>query len=219
MSLLTLLPRRSKLPQALPLTAAATPVVVLHGTNGTAAKFTRLAQALQARGIPVTGVDYAHRGTGDLLAGVREIKSHLLPLLDEAGKVDLIGHSLGGMMALHVAQDPRFTPHIRQIVGLGACFLGMPQQFPGWLRPAVQKLFGPAYVQLEKPGYHPLPQIPQGVRLTSIISTADHVVPASRSRLGRIVTLSQISHGRLPEAVAPIIKALETPFETQKTNE
>lgn len=88
------------------------PVVLLHGTNDTAAAFGPLAEALRAAGHVVFATDYGRErcsvrgraggaGTAQLWTSAREIARFIDKVLAATGaaRVDLVGHSQGGLHA------------------------------------------------------------------------------------------------------------------------
>jgi pimeloyl-ACP methyl ester carboxylesterase len=95
-----------------PSQAGGVPVVLLHGSAGTAELETQhLARLLQPAG-PVWALDLPGHGRSDahdalpagvLTAGVREALGQVAELDEQSGKVDVFGFSLGGALALDAA--------------------------------------------------------------------------------------------------------------------
>lgn len=90
--------------------ASVTPVVLLHGTGATSETWDDVAQALGADR-SVFAVDLRGHGSSDRtqhysIRAMADDVAALLPRLSD-GPVDLVGHSLGGLLALRVsARDP-----------------------------------------------------------------------------------------------------------------
>lgn len=212
MTVLSQIQPRLELPPALPLHAELIPVVAIHGTFGSPGNFLQLSLTLQGRGIPVFGPSYAGRGVLGIKQGTAELKKFLLGILESCPQVDLVAHSQGGMQALALSQDPDLSGRIRTLVGLGACFKGMPNTIPEWLKPLILEIGGPSYLELCDPAFAPEPVVPDTVRLVSLVSTADLVVPFSSSELGEVRVIAHYPHTQLPKAVRHILPALGYPL-------
>lgn len=189
------LPRRGTLPK--PIESEDVPVVVLHGTLGSPGNFERLAHALAERGRRVIGFEYGDRGTADLDVSAREVTQFLA----QFELVDVIGHSLGGLMALRAAHT---LGNVRTLIGLGASWRGVPPtRFPQLL----EWIAGPAFRQLQQRFEA---RVPEGTTVVSIVSDSDTVVPAWSSTLGKVITVSGVHHAHIPNQVETIIAQLPT---------
>ncbi|WP_151641149.1 triacylglycerol lipase [Corynebacterium sp. 11A] len=193
-----LIPRRGRLPE---LHSTGRPVVLLHGTLSSPGNFADLAAALDARGRRVIVPEYGRRGTTSLMECVDEVRS---TLIDAHSQLDIIGHSLGGLVGLLAADCPELRGRIGQIIGLGACWRGVPPQ-PRWSQAIIARLLGRSFVDIMQPFS---PVVPAGVEVVSIISTRDTTVPEYSSRLGRVVELPAVHHARLPDQVEAVCKVL-----------
>lgn len=171
---------------------------MLHGTLGSPGNFAALAHELQARGRRVIGLEYGDRGTGDLVESAREVRDFLA----QFPVVDVVGHSLGGLMGLRAAHELK-PGQVRTLVGLGASWRGVPSMR---FRRLIEFVCGAAYGQLMR---HFPAHIPEGTHVVSIVSDTDTVVPASSSTLGTVVKVRGVHHSHLPNQVEAIIKALE----------
>ncbi|WP_018295762.1 esterase/lipase family protein [Corynebacterium lubricantis] len=169
-------------------------VVALHGTLGHPRSFDILARDLPC---PVIQLPYGHRGTVPVDEAVTEVADFLADIPQRVTTIDLVGHSLGGLIALGAAHDPRLTGRIDTIVGLGASWRGVPltgNRFTRWFQATV---LGESFVDIMRP--EPAnAHIPKGVRVVSIISSTDKEVPESSSRLGTVVCLGTVPHRELP---------------------
>ena len=138
-------------------------VVLLHGLGRTRRSMTRLAARLAAAGYPVETLDYPSRHL-DLAACAAHLRPAVSAIRRRAGApVALVGHSLGGLVARHLAAaDPELAA--------GLVMLGTPNRGSEaaelvsrwWLGRAV---FGPALRELRRDaaGAIPIPACPMAV--------------------------------------------------------
>ena len=195
-----------------------TPVLLLHGTNDTGAALRPLGDALAAAGHAVTYLDYGrHRaslrgrvagggGLAPLSASTAEVVAALDVLIsaDPTGRVDIVGHSQGG---LHAVAAARARPGaVRTLVTLEAPLWGA-RPLGRWspllhVRGAAQALdllLGPSargMVPVDPAGWTPRP-VP-GVRHLSIVGDDRMLAPppgADESGLG-VVRLAEQHPGR-----------------------
>lgn len=201
MSLLLWLPSRGSLPDSPPCDATDIPVVFLHGTLASPGNFELPATELARLGVPFFAPAYGQRGTGDLDESRAELVDFILKL--PVSQIDIVGHSLGGLMGLKIAHA--LPGRVRTLVGLGACYKGVPisYRFPR----LVHWIGGPALTQLTKTTRFVLSE-PKGTRVVSIISSADRIVPESSSTLGEIIHIDGVRHEILPQQTREIMAAL-----------
>jgi triacylglycerol esterase/lipase EstA (alpha/beta hydrolase family) len=98
------------------------PVVLVHGTFENAAQnWSALAPYLEARGYCVYALNYGMNGTGEIAHSAQELKtfieSYVLPQ-SGAAKVDLVGHSQGGMMPRYYINHLGGSATVDELVGL-----------------------------------------------------------------------------------------------------
>lgn len=93
-------------------------VVLIHGLGRGTGSMVPLSWRLQARGFRTCRIGYAST-RHDLAGNLALVRSRLAGL----GPVDLVGHSLGGVIAARLLRDPRGLD-IRRVVQLGAPNLG-----------------------------------------------------------------------------------------------
>jgi pimeloyl-ACP methyl ester carboxylesterase len=128
-----------------------TPVVLVHGFLGSWTNFRAIEDSLAARG----AVNLAHFAYGPRLDWPR-LATRLGRAVDvvrsEAGvrKVDVIGHSLGGLVARYLV-DMRTDAPVRRLVTIGAPYFGSP------LPPNELAIFGASdpLIPLPHPAYGP----------------------------------------------------------------
>lgn len=145
-------------------------VFLLHGTIGSAWNFKPLVRELEARGHKTYSIDYGFMALRSIAHCVREVR-HAIDSYVQDNHVDtkectIIGHSFGGMIAALVAEDMPF----KRIIGLGACWRGMPPQPFIFRQDFKNPLFLPDLGRVQ-------------AELYSVISTGDKVVPAYTSVL------------------------------------
>lgn len=172
------------------------PLLVLHGSVGSPGNFGPLLSSLaDAAQRTVCAPAYGGRGTAPLAAAQAELLPVARRLVAESpdGSIDVVGHSLGGLHGLLLAGAG--VP-VRRLVGLGACFRGLPARLadPRLRRvPArgIVRFFsaGAAEVMTDRPGEVPGLPVPlgslfdAGLSVVSVVSDADHVVPEASSDL------------------------------------
>lgn len=203
MALLRWVPTRGRLPVSPYVTGdSPIPVLFLHGTLGSPGNFERPAQRLVQQGRPFFAPAYGNHGTADLDSSLQELLKYIDELNSQGvHRVDVVGHSAGGLLALRIAHArPGF---VRKLVGLGAAFHGLPKNLR--FKPVVKWIGGQALLQLTQK----IPaELPENVELISVFSTADRVVPAQSSKLGELVEIHGVRHEDLPRQADIIIDAL-----------
>lgn len=181
-------------------------VVVLHGSFGSSGNFEKLANFLQSRGIAVVGFDYAVRGTQNLAPAVQEISAELAAL-PTSRKLIIVGHSLGAMVGMFVAHNPRLRGRIAAVIGLGGAFRGLPATGVSPIARLGARLLGVrSFAQLL--AFNGT-TVPDGVRVISLASDADRVVPWTSSAFGEVRPLRGVPHAWLTDVVPEIVDALE----------
>lgn len=103
-------------------TAHPYPVVLVHGTFENAAQnWFALAPYLQARGYCVYALNYGANGTQDIHASAQQLKAFVegfvLPS-SGASKVDIVGHSQGGLMPRDYINNLGGSAYVDELVGL-----------------------------------------------------------------------------------------------------
>lgn len=187
-----------------------TPVVFLHGVLASPGNFGCAVRALADSGAPVLAPAYGNRGTGDIDDSLAELVDVLrAEVPGDVARIDLVGHSLGGLLGLRLAH--RFPGRIRTLVGVGAAWRGVPLA-PGRrgrvLRGLLGAVGGPAYRQLLLST--PLTaEVPEHTRVVSVVSDADRIVPSATARLGEVHKITGIHHEHLPQQTGPILNALQ----------
>ena len=102
----------------LPTTAqAAEPVVLVHGTFGDSTNWGYIERQLDAR---TFAIDYGNRGTGDIATSARQLAAFVDDVLARTGasKVDIVGHSQGGMMPRYYVKNLGGAGKVDDLIGL-----------------------------------------------------------------------------------------------------
>jgi len=204
--------RRRQFPTALSVQCCTVPPVVLvHGFAGSSTGWFAVRRALRADGRTVVHFDYP-----PWAASVDELADRLVDTIEDvlaatgAGKVHLVGHSLGGVIIALALMRDRLAGHVDLVVTLGSPFSGSPWADVLPLCPLVRAL-RPGSPLLRRLAAAPAPE---GVRWLAFASTLDAIVPADRAvpanRQAARVLIDAAGHcGMLldPEVIARIVAA------------
>lgn len=101
-------------------------IVLVHGCNSSIAKFKNLAEVFQARGQQAVCFTYDDRDS--LVSVAQDLQTALAALEPQlgSGKVTVIGHSQGGLIARHAtAKQANFSPNVSQLVTISTPFSGI----------------------------------------------------------------------------------------------
>jgi triacylglycerol lipase len=108
------------------ITAAGTPILLVHGIMDNRSVFTLFRRALRRRGFgTLFAVNYSLL-TDDLRAAAEELHGHVAELRARTGaeKVHIVGHSLGGMIARYYVQRMGGCDSVDTLVTLGSPHAG-----------------------------------------------------------------------------------------------
>jgi triacylglycerol lipase len=96
------------------------PVVLVHGTFGDSSNWGYMAPQLRAQGYCTFALDYGNRGTGDIPTSARQLSSFVDGVLKQTGaaKVDIVGHSQGGMMPRYYLKNLGGVAKVDDLIGL-----------------------------------------------------------------------------------------------------
>ena len=167
------------------------PVVLVHGTFGNASNFSSLSPRLASAGYCVFALNYGCQNAQQVICGTAPIEdsaAQLSAFVDQvlsatrAAKVDIVGHSQGGMMPRYYLRFLNGAARVDRLVGLapsnhGTTVDGL-QNLAAALAGAVdcdacvQQLAGSAFLAKLNAGGDTLP----GVRYTVIETRFDEVV-------------------------------------------
>ncbi len=156
-----------------PLAGTGRPVVLIHGWGMNRAVMWPLAARLRRAGRAVYSVSYQSTGP-DMGRKAREVAHYLrqVLLLTSAERVDVVGHSLGGLVIREVARFEDGLDYLGNVVTLGSPHRGTKVALlgTGELPPLVRP--GSQYLERLADG----DDVPQRLHFTSIYSTFDAMV-------------------------------------------
>jgi triacylglycerol lipase len=104
-----------------PTAARPDPAIIVHGTFGDQKSLLdNLSLALKQDGFCVYSLDYGNRGTGPIEDSAKELKAFVAKVLTSTGakKVEMVGHSQGGMMPRYYIKNLGGGAYVRDLVGL-----------------------------------------------------------------------------------------------------
>ena len=151
------------------------PIIVLHGYAMNRANFWALAMRLRTAGLgPVFGFEYWTLGR--IAAGAKQLGWFVDEVREQtgAGEVDLVGHSMGGVVARYYVTLAGGDPVVNNVVTLGSPHAGTDLGKLGIGHPARELVLGSKLVQ--RLGAAPALS---HAKLTTILSHQDALVPAS----------------------------------------
>ncbi len=105
----------------LPTAAGASePVVLVHGTFGDSTNWGYVEPQLRKAGYRTFKIDYGNRGTGDIRESARQLADFVDGVLAQTGasKVDIVGHSQGGMMPRYYVKNLGGAGKVDDLIGL-----------------------------------------------------------------------------------------------------
>ncbi len=150
------------------------PIVVVHGYLMNRANFLVLGQRLTCAGLgPITGFEYW--SLGKTSSAARRLGAYVERVCAATGadEVDLIGHSMGGMVCRYFVSLAGGGERVRNLITLGSPHAGTDVSGFGFGRPK-RELY-PGSSLLDRLESAP---VPPETRITSIWSRSDALVPA-----------------------------------------
>src|SRR3954470_5166891 len=96
------------------------PVVLVHGTFGDSSNWGYIRPQLEAAGYRTFAIDYGNRATGDIATSARQLRDFVNRVLAVTGasKVDIVGHSQGGMMPRYYIKNLGGADKVDDLIGL-----------------------------------------------------------------------------------------------------
>jgi triacylglycerol lipase len=162
------------------------PVLLLHGFLGTRGSMWLLERRLLDDGFTVVSYRLGPFNSGSIIKSAEKVARRVEALLESAGveELDVVGHSMGGLIALHYVRSLGGAARVRRLVALGTPFSGT---WVAGVGVVAMGLLSPGTWQL-LPG-HPLLKelregpLPGNVRFYTIRGTRDWICPFAGTHL------------------------------------
>ncbi len=183
------------------------PVLLLHGYLGTRGAMYLLERRLLRDGFEVFSFPLGVVNTGDVRRSAAKVRDRVQAILSTPGvdTLDVVAHSMGGLIALYYIQELGGREVVRRMVSLGTPYKGTWTAFLGLaslglLAPSsLQLIPGSRFIQrlVDKP-------LPPEVRFFSVRGTEDRICPFPTTHLpGAQELIVATSHsGLVTEAVS-----------------
>lgn len=164
------------------------PVLLIHGFMGTRGALFLLESRLRADGFHVFSVNLGTLNIQDIRKSAFQIHLAVEKIMRATGgrvrKIDIVGHSMGGLIALYYLKYMGGDEHVRKLISLGTPYRGT------WIGLAGVALLGtlsPSTWQM-LPGSYFLRMLeaippPPTVECTSIIARYDALCPPATARI------------------------------------
>lgn len=170
--------------------ASQPPVVLIQGFLSTRGVLEPLESYLRATGRDVVSIDLGILNVGDIRASASRLDAKIEKIFERFSErhgfdqVDMIGHSMGGLIALYYVKRLGGHRVVRKVIALGAPFHGtwaslMGLPFGVVMRSLWQMLPGSSFIsEIQR-----RPQEMRSVEMISIAAKYDAVCPPSACRL------------------------------------
>lgn len=162
------------------------PILLIHGFLGTRGAMFPLEYRLRRDGFVVFSLNLGALNIGDIRKSAYRIHRHIQDILREIDleKIDIIGHSMGGLIGLYFIKQLGGDQFVRRFISLGTphhgtnfAFVGVPPL--GVLSPAIWQLLPNSFF-IQELRATPLPQ---EVSYYSIAGSRDLICPSRFCRL------------------------------------
>ncbi|MBM4318728.1 MAG: alpha/beta fold hydrolase, partial [Deltaproteobacteria bacterium] len=102
------------------------PVLVLHGYLGTRGAMWLMERRLLRDGFSVYSFPLGLVNSSDIRKSARRVRDRVRVVLDEAAveRIDIVGHSMGGLIGLYYIQELGGDATVRRLVTLGTPYQG-----------------------------------------------------------------------------------------------
>ena len=136
------------------------PVGLVHGLGRGSASMSVMSHRLMREGFAVFTCEYPTR-TATLAEARERVMAQIDRAVGASGRCDLVGHSLGGIVALQLKADP-LAERVRRVVQLGSPNLGSPLADLARQVPGLSDIIGPLLDPVAEADLGPV-ALPQGV--------------------------------------------------------
>jgi triacylglycerol lipase len=160
------------------------PVVLVHGTFENQLMWSALSPQIQAAGYCVFALDYGNNATGDIPTSAGQLGAFVDQVLAQTGaaKVDLVGHSQGGMMPRYWMKFDGGASKVDDLVGIAPSSHGTTNPLAGpagpFCKACAQQAAGSAFITNLNAGGDTQP----GPSYTVISTRYDEVVTPYQSQ-------------------------------------
>ena len=156
------------------------PVVLVHGTFADmTVSWNTVSVALKSDGYCVFALDYGDRGTGPIAESAQQLSDFVDTVLAATGaaKVDVVGHSQGGMMPRHYVKSLGGDQKVDDLIGLSPSNHGTTNSAAAWggwggCRACVEQVAGSPFITALNAG----DESPGSVSYTQVQTRYDEVV-------------------------------------------
>lgn len=162
------------------------PVLLIHGFLGTRGAMFPLEYRLRRDGFVVFSLNLGLLNIGDIRKSAYHIHRHIQDILRETDldKIDIIGHSMGGLIGLYFIKKLGGHQFVRRFISLGTPHHGTPFAFVGlpplgWLSPSIWQLLPNSFFVQEMRAT----PLPTGISYHSIAGSHDIICPPDNCRL------------------------------------
>jgi pimeloyl-ACP methyl ester carboxylesterase len=179
--------RGNRIPPLPPVTSAGgrPPVLLIHGYLATRGSLRPLAQSLSGLGHPVLTYRLGVVHAGDICTSAARIAAKVESIAAQTGidRIDIVGHSMGGLVGLYYVKRMGGRRRVRRLVLLGtptagtwSAVLGLGLLPLG--RGSLQLLPDSAFLRALEAG-----PLPEGVEVHAVAGAHDWLAPPSTTRL------------------------------------
>jgi pimeloyl-ACP methyl ester carboxylesterase len=162
------------------------PLLLIHGWLGTRGALGLVERRLKKAGFPVFSVDLGALNVREIEVSAKLVTDKVDHLVQRLGidRIDVIGHSMGGLIGLYALKRLTLANHVRRFVAVGAPFHGTPVAFAGlpffgWMSKSLwQMLPDSAFLQDLHRG-----ALPSEVEIFCIVARNDLLAPVNRATL------------------------------------
>ncbi|MBZ0272458.1 alpha/beta fold hydrolase [bacterium] len=158
------------------------PVLVIHGFLGTRGAMFLLEQRLKSIGFPVFSIPLGMLNVDDIAASARVIAERIEALAAKYGfdRINILGHSMGGLIALYYIKRLGGDRRVRRLVSIGTPYRGASMALGALVAAPWLALFMKSITQIV-PGSSFLEELhagplPKDVEFVSLIARNDQVV-------------------------------------------
>ena len=164
------------------------PVLLIHGFAGTRGALFLLESRLRADGFRVFSINLGTLNIQDIRKSAFQIHLAVEKIMKATGgrvrKIDIVGHSMGGLIALYYLKYMGGDEHVRKLITLGTPYRGtwiglLGVVLLGTLSPSTWQMLPGSYFLRMLEAVPP----PESVEWTSVIARYDALCPPSTARI------------------------------------